>query len=263
MPSVATSKEITITKIAHNKKSIKILFSTQEEIKIDIDTFTDFFLFEGKKVSIEEISRIKQRAEVASAQQYARSLVARHSYTEMEIRRRLRNKKVENATINSIVKRLLDNNLINDLTFANDYMEYALHRGYGPKRVKNDLLKKGISPTIINNLPLTSLDSDDQVDRMAKKFLHGKSFSNQKAQNDAVFAFLYRNGFSQSKAAAIVQKLPEIPHSLVMENLQSDLAKAKKRYQSKYSGRDLRQRIIYLLEQKGYNYEDISLVLEE
>ncbi|MCH3976508.1 MAG: RecX family transcriptional regulator [Bacilli bacterium] len=263
MPSAVTSKEISIIRIAHNKKSIKILFSTQEEIKIDIDTFTDFFLFEGKKLSRDEISQIKKRSEVASAQQYALSLVARHSYTEMEIRRRLRNKKVDNATINSIIKRLLSNNLINDSTFADDYMEYARHRGYGPKRVKSDLLKKGISQTIIDNLPLTSLDSEYQIDRMAKKFLHGKKFPNQKAQNDAVFAFLYRNGFSQSKAIAIVQNLPQIPHNLVMENLHSDLLKAKKRYQSKYTGLNLRQRLIYLLEQKGYNYEDISLVLED
>ena len=55
----------------------------------------------------------------------------------------------------------------------------------------------------------------------------------------------------------------EFSHERTLSLLKQECEKTYKRYQNKYHGQELKMRISRFLKQKGYDYEDILIVMDE
>ena len=98
-----------------------------------------------------------------------------------------------------MIKKLHSLHYLNDETFARSWsLGRAQDRGYGPRRIEQELRSKGIGQSLIRE---TLRDTFDQVDeterakRLLTKHFKGGNFTEPKILRRAV-AFLQRRGYS-------------------------------------------------------------------
>jgi len=119
--------------------------------------------------------------------------------SELEVKNYLRQKGCEPEVTNGVIARLRSLNYLDDLSFARIWARSRLEsRGYGPRRVEQELRIKGIAAEVIRQTLQQSLQQTSEQES-AKKLLTkrfgGASWQDAKTQRRAV-ALLLRRGFS-------------------------------------------------------------------
>lgn len=133
------------------------------------------------------------------AKDYAFLLLKFRSRSEKEIYMRLKKKGFDRETIQETLSYLKDNNFINDISFANAWIESRLKKPIGLIRIRKELRLKGIDDKIINRKIDELKDryfEQDIVKKIAKeKFNRLKNREPDKAKR-RIFSYLMRRGFS-------------------------------------------------------------------
>ncbi len=100
---------------------------------------------------------------------------------------------------------------INDERTSRVYIRQLILKGYGVKRIRHEMNKKGLrSKGIQNILSETVSDADERegAERILKKNI--KRFerqSDRKKRRDKIYRFLYARGFSQEVIAEIIRSI--------------------------------------------------------
>jgi len=120
------------------------------------------------------------------------------SRSEAEVRQYLRRRGCQPATADQVIDKLLSFHYLDDEAFARSWaLARAQGRGYGPKRIDQELKNKGLSQALIR---ATLKETFDQVDEAAsaKRFLakrfKGENLEEPKTQRRAA-AYLQRRGY--------------------------------------------------------------------
>ena len=119
--------------------------------------------------------------------------------SELEVKNYLRQKGCEPQVCDTVIAKLRSLNYLDDLSFAQIWVRSRLvSRGYGPRRVEQELRLKGIDASVIRETMLESLKNTSEQESartiLTKRF-GGASLQDSKAQRRAV-ALLQRRGFS-------------------------------------------------------------------
>lgn len=119
--------------------------------------------------------------------------------SEKELRQRLENKKFNTQIIERTISFLKDKRFINDGEFAKAWVQSRIKKPLGIRRLKAELIIKGIDKVIIdkriNEIKNNYLE-DEIVAKIAKDRLDKlKGCDPQKAKK-RVYAYLLRRGFS-------------------------------------------------------------------
>ena len=106
----------------------------------------------------------------------ALDLLSRREHSSKEIREKLILRFDDIVIINSVITKLEENNLINDIRFAEAYVSSRKRKGFGPKKISFELLSKGVSESVANRM----IDEEGGWKRAAKlaftkKFKNGLS----------------------------------------------------------------------------------------
>ena len=78
----------------------------------------------------------------------ALDLLSRREHSKREIKDKLLKRFDENDQINQVIEKLVLNNLVNNLRFAELYVISRKRKGFGPKKIAYELFTKGISESI-------------------------------------------------------------------------------------------------------------------
>jgi len=119
--------------------------------------------------------------------------------SEREVKNFLSQKGCETQVIATVIAKLRSLNYLNDLSFAQIWARSRLEsRGYGPRRVEQELIRKGIGARVIRDTLQPFLQQTNELERartvLTKRF-GGTSLQDTKARRRAV-ALLQRRGFS-------------------------------------------------------------------
>ena len=119
--------------------------------------------------------------------------------SELEVKNYLRQKGCEPPVSDAVVEKLRSLNYLDDLSFAQIWTRSRLEsRGYGPRRVEQELRLKGIDANTIRETVQQSLQQTSEQESarniLIKRFGAGYP-QDAKAQRRAV-ALLQRRGFS-------------------------------------------------------------------
>lgn len=98
--------------------------------------------------------------------------MARREHSGEELRRKLTGRGYPEAAVEQELSRLVDDRLLDDSRFAEAYAVWRESRGFGPVRVRAELVHKGVDSTIIERT-LGRLDIDWSASALAarrKKF---------------------------------------------------------------------------------------------
>lgn len=138
------------------------------------------------------------------------ALLAARARSEKEIVDCLRKNAYPEVTIAKVMARLQESEYINDADFAAQWTMARTSRGVGSRRIRMELLQKGIDVSEIDQA-LDSIDEEEMLNsalKMAQKAAKGKNIADP-ADRQKVLAALARRGYDFTTARRALQILME------------------------------------------------------
>ena len=82
----------------------------------------------------------------------ALDILSRREHSVLELKQKLKKKYNFTDSLNEVISRLKQNNLLNDYRFTEAYVIYRKRKGFGPIKISNELKSKGISEATIDEV---------------------------------------------------------------------------------------------------------------
>jgi len=148
-----------------------------------------------------------------TAYNYALNLLAARPYSSTALRRKLIQKEYEAADADDAIRRLLDNGLLNDARFAEQYARSKmLSTGASKRRLTQDLYRKGIKGDMATTAIATVMEQDEidpaaVIERVAAKKLAQLGDLEPIVLRRRLFAFLARRGYDLDEIKRVVSLL--------------------------------------------------------
>jgi regulatory protein len=148
-----------------------------------------------------------------TAYNYALNLLAARPYAARALHRKLIQKKYSAADADDVIRRLLDNGLLNDERFAEQYARSKmLSTGASKRRVTQDLYRKGIKGDVATSAIANVIDQDEidpaaVIERVARKKLAQLGNLEPAVLRRRLFGFLARRGYDIDEIKRVVSLL--------------------------------------------------------
>ena len=122
-------------------------------------------------------------------------IISRREHSEQEITKKLLKKFDTPEVIDRVITKLVANNLINDVRYAQMYVLVRKRKGFGPKKIQFELMARGINDSI-SSIAIIEEGSWKEAAQKAfnKKFKKGAS--NEFKERNKQKSFLQNRGFS-------------------------------------------------------------------
>ncbi|MCH5179613.1 MAG: RecX family transcriptional regulator [Erysipelotrichales bacterium] len=250
-----------IEELSRKKGKVSMCLSNDEIIEINEDIVLEFYLYEKKELSFSEIKKIKESAEMSETLNKAYNLLAHGLYTKKEVKERLLRKKCNPYVVDKVIKKLISLNYLNDKIYLEEYLSYAKTKGYGPKKIKSELIKKGINDALIASISFD--DQEEIIETQAEKLLKKYQNLNYQKKYQKIYNHLLLLGYSSSLISDVLENKIKLDGDKEIEILRKDMEKAINKFKNKFIGNDLKKVVITYLMKKGYKYDTIYEVLKE
>jgi regulatory protein len=148
-----------------------------------------------------------------TAYNYALNLLSARPYSTSALYRKLIQEKYSAADAEDAIRRLVDNGLLNDAKYAEQYARSKiLSTGSSKRRLQQDLYRKGIkgdvaTAAIANVLEQEEIDPAVVVERVARKKLAQLGDLEPLVLRRRLFAFLARRGYDLDEIKSVVVRL--------------------------------------------------------
>jgi regulatory protein len=148
-----------------------------------------------------------------TAYDYALNLLSARPYASQALHRKLIQKQYSAADANEAIRRLVDNGLLDDAKYAEQYARSKmLATGASKRRLTQDLYRKGIkgdvaTDAIANVIEQEEIDTDAVIERVARKKLAQLGDLEPLVLRRRLFAFLARRGYDVDEIKRIVSRL--------------------------------------------------------
>ena len=144
-----------------------------------------------------------------------------------------------------------------------DLIAWDNERNFGQNKIVKHLKDKGIPDALINkvNFPqsIERKKAKTLLDKLDRKYAKYAYESKKKHVYQALVAQGYNHDIAREVTNDLKRKNDKVEQSL----LTRDYEKIKSRYEKKYEGYQLKQKIYAALVNKGYKYQEIKKVLED
>lgn len=185
----------------------KYAFAVHEDIIVKFNMLNRI----GTDISDEVIAEITQEEEKQKAFNYAILLLSYRARSTKEITSRLRDKGIMIDVINETIENLKKIGYIDDVEFAKVLIRDRQRiKKTGKNLIKQELLHKGISKQIINELVEGTADDNDEYERakdLATKKIYSYRKDDQMSRQRKLYGFLIRKGYSYDVASQVVKEL--------------------------------------------------------
>lgn len=236
---------------------VDIIFNDGKILHTEIDTFTDYYLYENKEITDEEFFSIEKKTNQSSTKQYLIKLLNKKMFSEMQIRKKLQEKEIEE--IDQYIEFLKDIKLLNDEQYFQDLVFSLEEKGYGYFKINERLQEVGLQKEYIFDKEKEIKKAIKVLPSLIKKYSHYNFF---KMKESITNSLLYL-GFSSEIIDIVIKEVNERDfEKFENEKLQKDYIKLTYKL-AKNEIKDKREFIITKLKMKGYKYSDIIYLLEE
>ena len=251
-----------IKKIKILKNKVVISFD-DEKLELDKEIYPNFYLYEGKEVSKKEYNNIKEYNNVVTFLAYALKIRSKSIYSEYQMREKLYDRGANKGEVDKVIARLKQYDLIDDKAFVEDYIEYFNSLNYGKNKIISKLKDKGIFEDKLSkvNFPnsVERKKAKNIFDKLEKKY----SKYNQSQKKQHIYNAYLSNGFSIELANEMTSLIKEDKNNKEeLKKLENDFDKALLRLKRKYQGKELKQKVMQSLLQKGYRMNDVINIME-
>ena len=187
-----------------NPNRVNVFVDGKYEFSLDVTQVVDFKIKVGMEISPEQLVEFKKASEFGKLYQRAleKALMRPHSEREMRdyLCKKIYEKKLDKEYIDRIIGRLIEKKYLSDFEFAKWYVENRfVKKGVSLKRLKMELMKKGVAAEIIDEV----LDSSERNDE--EEILKIIAKKRAKYDDEKLTAYLCRQGFPYQLVNELVQ----------------------------------------------------------
>jgi regulatory protein len=166
----------------------------------------------GEELSAEKIASLKAADTREQALQYALRLISYRARSERELCQRLEQKGWDQTVIQETLDRLRQNGLLDDLQFAQDWIENRQSfRPRSARLLRQELRQKGLDEQTIQQA-LKELDEEAAAQALARRQAQRLKGAPARLFHQKLIAHLVRRGFSYELASTVSQNLWEELH---------------------------------------------------
>ncbi len=187
-----------------NPNRVNVFVNSVYSFSLDVSQVVDFKLKVGMEITGKQLEEFKKASEFGKFYQRALEWVLVRPRSEKETRdylsKKIFEKKLDKNYIATTVERLKEKGYLDDFGFAKWYVENRfVKKGVSSKRLKMELMKKGISLENISEV----LDNSERNDE--EEILKIIAKKRAKYDDEKLIAYLCRQGFSYQLAQDLVQ----------------------------------------------------------
>ncbi len=201
--------KITSIEPQKNKNRVNIYVDNLFSIGIEEELRFKYKLEIGMEVNdafIKDILRVEEQNKVTN---HALKLLSYRQRSEKEIYDALKRKGFEDSYIENVINYCKEYNYLDDRAFAESFIKDKINLNkYGPERIKYELILKGISKDIINELLV--IDYDEQYE-IAMKIAEKKLKSYEKDDRNSIYrklsGFLQRKGYPYDIISKVIKEI--------------------------------------------------------
>ncbi|MBP3891028.1 MAG: RecX family transcriptional regulator [Solobacterium sp.] len=255
--------------IKTHKNQVHLSLSQEmgEEIKIKLgmDAYYQLGLKKGVRLSKQKVDHLQALQEKSRAYEGCLRKIAIKDRSKKEMEDWLQSHTYCSETsIQEILEDLESKGYLDDLSYAKHTLNQLKESAYGPNHVRSVLKKKGIAEeTIEEVMPEYGLE-EEILRQYASSSLNKIHQESVRSTTQKLYQKCIQRGFHSEAVKGVLDELSfEEVEANEGASLEKCAIKAKKRYDRKYSGQQLKQAIFQYCYRKGYPTEAIQAVIEE
>lgn len=174
-------------------------------------------LTEGQPLTEEREARIDEDESLVQAKQTALNYLAHKPRTEQEVRQRLEREDVAPPIVDDVMARMQDLGYVDDAAYAEDYVRNRFQsKQYGPRRIQNELAKRGIDRTQAERAVERFFDDHDATaaawSHAEKRWPTIARDDNPQRRKQKLYRYLVRRGFASDTVYRIIDEMTEAAH---------------------------------------------------
>ncbi len=214
----------TITSVEPQKKNPRrynIFLDGEFAFGADEDLVVSERLVPGKVIDENDLNHLIEEAEIGKLMEKMYGLFSVRARSEKEVRDYLKNlsfkrklkdrEEISNLTIDQLVEKLKQKEMLNDLEFAKAWVESRRRsKGKSIRALKMELMKKGIGREIIEEVTSDQSQESSEKDlaskALEKKMRVWKNLSRPEFKKKAI-SYLMRQGFDYSLIKILVENV--------------------------------------------------------
>jgi regulatory protein len=178
------------------------------EYAFGLSRYLAAWLHVGQELSEEKIANLLADDAQESAYQNSIKFIGYRIRTSSEVEKHLRKKGIESQVINSVVERLEMNGLLNDESFAKNWIENRNEfRPRSHRLLASELRNKGVNSEIIQDVIESTTPEDELAYLAAKKRIRRYEHLEWQDFQRKLGSFLARRGFSYSTIKPVVHQV--------------------------------------------------------
>ncbi len=205
--------------VKKNELNVIVFFDNSEKLFLSYEVLLKNGLRKNMEISEDRYSELITENQKFFIKQAALRLLARRLHSVFELKLKLKKKKYDASLIEDVLTELKEKNLLNDFQFAEIFTEEKIRtKLWGRQKLKSELMKKGISREIIEEL-LNKQFSDElnlsMAVTLAKKKIISHNFSkldSSQAKNKMI-NYLMAKGYdfitAKSAAEQVIKENPD------------------------------------------------------
>ncbi|MCX8056244.1 MAG: regulatory protein RecX [Ignavibacteria bacterium] len=193
---------IYLTKVERKGKNVQLTFSDSTILKIRQDVFKKFNLSEGISLTEELLKKLIEENNLYEAKISALRFLSIRNHSTKELQQKLLKKKIPSEIIDRVLNDLKDYQYVDDEKFAKQFYNELVGKFYGPLKIKNEFIKRGINRNLI--------------DEILKQYVNDENL-----QKDVILRYLDKNKFP--KKCRTKQELQKIYNHLLSRGFLSEI----------------------------------------
>ena len=200
----------TLTKItAQRRNQERVNIFLDGEYSFSLSLVTAASLRVGQTLDEAQLAELRMEDDYERAKESALTFIAYRPRSMSEVRRKLHDKAFDEATVDRVIQRLSELQLVDDEAFARYWMEQReAFRPRSQTALRQELAQKGVGREVVDEV-LGELDEQDSAVRAAERKAAQWANLPQEEFNQKVGAFLQRRGFNYAIIRTAVATLWE------------------------------------------------------
>lgn len=247
-------KILKFKKISNDK--YKLYLDNNEEVILYEDVIIKNNLLLKKEIDAKGLCKISNENIYMEALTKAINYISIRMRSKKEIEDYLKKNNVDKKSIDKIIMTLMKKGYINDVSFTKSYInDQLLLTNYGPYKIKNNLIKLGITTDIIDD-EINKIDKNiikDRIKKIIEKQLKIKKGSSNMIKIK-LLNYMSNLGYDKSDILVVLSSFYIKTDKNILEK---EYSKLYNKYSKKYDKEKLEYFIIQKLYSKGYTKEEI------
>ena len=244
------------------KSKVVLTLENKQKIEVDKNVYPNFYLYEGKNLTKKELTELLKQNDNASLLTYAIKLRQKSNYTEYRMREKLYERGGLKSQVDEVIKSLKKSGLIDDHKYIEEHIEYYNSLNYGKNKIINKLLEKGIFKEMLDHIIFPIMTERRKAQNILPSLERKYAKYNDAKRKEHIYQAYIAQGFDIDIAIDMSGKVRESSQKEETSKLEKEFDKVYKRYQVKYSKKEIKSKLIAYLASKGYKINDILKLLE-